>query len=171
MKKILTTLFCLSVLAIGSQSVMAQGYDNGNPPPKSLQFEHGKRPPHVSLEDKLNLTDKQKAQVKANRIKARKEMKPIITAIGDKKEAILDVMDSDLPKDQQEVKIKALKEEIKALHKQANTLREKNMKEFENLLTAEQKVKFEKIKKEHQPSKGHKPSKKFNKKYDKKFQK
>ena len=115
------------------------------------------------MEEYLNLTEQQKAQVKANRIKSRKAMKPIMNSINDKREAILDVMDSDLPKAQQEAKIKTLKSDIKALRQQADKIREQNMKDFESILTKEQKTKLEQFKKEHKPPmrhKGHRPPQK-----------
>ena len=153
MKKILMTTFCLSILIMFSQSVMAQDVDKTNPLPQRPKMEKGHKPPHVNLDELLNLTDEQKAKVKANRIKSRKAMKPVMDDIRNKREAILDVIDSDLSKDAQEAKIKALQEDIKALHKKANKLREQNMKEFENILTPEQKAKFEQFKKEHKPPK------------------
>ena len=104
-----------------------------------------------NLEEQVNLTEKQKSQAKANRIQGRKEMKPIMEEIRVKKEAILDIIDSDLSKDQQKVKIDALQQEIKALYKKANAIREKNMAEFEKILTKDQKAKFEQLKKEHKP--------------------
>ena len=171
MKKLLTTMFCLSIIALGAQGAFAQNFDNGNPPPVKHHKGMKKMPPRVNLEEYLNLTEQQKAQVKANRIKSRKAMKPIMNSISDKREAILDVMDSDLPKAQQEAKIKALKEEINGLHKQANEIRKQNMKDFEAILTPEQKAKFEKFKQEHKPPKGHCPNGKCKKDFKKGAQK
>ena len=163
MKKLLTTAFCLSVMFMGAQAMAAstntdtnyskstkQTSTNRQYPPK-FNGEEKHRPPMPNLEEELNLTEKQKAQAKANRIEGRKEMKPIMEEIRGKKEAILDVMDSDLSKDEQKVKIEALQQEIKNLYKKANAIREKNMAEFEKILTKEQKTKFEQLKKEHQP--------------------
>ena len=163
MKKLLTTAFCVSVMFMGTQVMAANTDSNTTYSQKQTiqtttnrqkpNFNKGerKKPPMMNLEDKLNLTDKQKAQAKANRIQGRKEMKPIMDEIRAKKEAILDVMDSDLSKEKQQEQIKALQAEIKELHKKANAVREKNMKDFEKILTKDQKEKFEQIKKEHRP--------------------
>ena len=175
MKKTLTTAFCLSVLFMGSQLSMAANTNTAKQiakqtvkttvsdvtkettdkkqPPK-FGKKPPKRPPMLKLEEELNLTEQQKAKAKENRIKGRKEMKPVMDEIRAKKEAVLDVMDSDLSKEEQQAKIKELQSEIKKLHEKANTIREKNMKEFEKILDKEQKAKFEKIKKEHIPGGG-----------------
>ncbi len=168
MKKLLTTAFCMSILLMGAQAMASETSSNttyaqkqttatkvkpsddfGRPP--RFDKDRPPKPPMAKLEEELNLTDKQKEQAKANRIKARKEMKPIMEQIHAKKEAVLDVMDSDLSEEKQQEQIQKLQKEIKALYEKANTIREKNMKEFENILTTEQKAKFEKIKKEHHP--------------------
>lgn len=176
MKKFLTTALCVSVMFIGAQAMAATSdsnatYTNKNTtfstskqfekkqPPQFGQYKgkngeriKGQRPQRPNLDDALNLTDEQKAKAKANRIQGRKEMKPIMEEIHNKKEAILDVMDSDLSKTEQQAKIKELQADIKKLHEKANTIREKNMAEFEKLLTKEQKTKFEQLKKKHNPN-------------------
>lgn len=164
MKKLLTTTFCLSMLLMGTQ-VMAEEatqYSKQNTPQISSQekrippqFKKGKhhRPPKLNLEEELNLTEAQKAQAKANRIEGRKEMKPIMDEIRNKKEAILDIIDSNLSKAEQKIQIEKIQKEIKQLYQKANTIREKNMAKFEKILTKEQKAKFEQIKKERFPQK------------------
>ena len=156
MKRLLTTTFCLTLLAFSAQTVLAE---NTTPVQKTNtstnrmsspngQFEKRKHP-IMNLEEELKLNDSQKAQAKANRIKTRKEMKPIMDEIRTKKEAILDIIDSDLTQEEQQKKIKPIRDEIKALYKKANALREKNMKEFEKILTRTQKSKFEQLKRKH----------------------
>ena len=172
MKKTLTTVFCMSILFMGAQSVMAANTTakakqttkttvskvnkakTQKQKPSQFDKKPPKRPPMLNLEEELNLTDQQKAKAKENRIKGRKEMKPIMDEIRAKKEAVLDVMDSDLSQEEQQAKIKELQSEIKKLHEKANTVRENNMKDFEKILTKEQKTKFEKIKKENMPGGG-----------------
>ena len=162
MKKTLTTIFCLSLMAIGAQSVMAAdsntNYTTTNPtavekkaPPK---FGPGgmHKPPMPNLDEELNLTEAQKQQARQNRINGRKEMKPIMDEIRSKKESVLDIMDSDLSDEKKQEQLKTIQAEIKALHKKANTVREKNMKAFEKILTKEQKAKFEQIKQKHMPN-------------------
>ena len=149
MKKLLTTAFCVSMLFVGTQAVMAADNAAADKQPPKMERMH--KPKKPNLEEYLNLTEKQKAQAKANRIAGRKEMKPIMDEIRTKKEAILDIMDSDLTKEQQQEKIKPIQQEIKALYKKSNEMREANMKKFEKILTKEQKAKFEQMKKKHGP--------------------
>ena len=160
MKKLLATTFCLSVMIMGTNLAMAsetnttysttnQKVERKAPP----NFEHGKKSKKMmpNLEEQLNLSEAQKQQARQNRIQGRKEMKPIMDEIRAKKEAIMDVFDSELSDDKKQEQIKALQSELKDLHKKANTLREKNMQNFEKILTKEQKTKFEQIKQKHMP--------------------
>ena len=59
--------------------------------------------------------------------------------------------------------VKPLMEDMKNLREKMDKLRQENMKEFEDILTAEQKTKFEKIKAER-----HEKWKKMKEKFDKK---
>ncbi|MBQ7450075.1 Spy/CpxP family protein refolding chaperone [bacterium] len=161
MKKLLTTAFCLSIIFIGTQSVFAaessKTYSTTNSTtterkaPPDFNRENRQKPPMPKLEEELNLTDAQKEQARQNRIKGRSEMKPIMEKIHAKKEAVLDIMDSDLSEEKKQEQIKAIQAELKELHVKANTIREKNMAEFEKILTKEQKTKFEQLKKEKEP--------------------
>ena len=157
MKKLLTTMFCVSMLTCAIQTANAVPAKDWQQTPKSTmdimqppeneQFE--RQHPVFKLEDELKLNDTQKAKAKANRIQGRKEMKPIIDQIRAKREEILDIMDSDLTQEQQQEKIKPILEDLKVLHKKANKLREKNMEEFEKILSKSQKAKFEELKRRH----------------------
>ena len=160
MKKLLTTTFCLSVLLIGTNTVFAA--DSGKTYTKqntsvekktSQNFNNKgmKKPMMPKLEEELNLTEAQKQQARKNRIQGRQEMKPIMDEIRAKKEAIMDIFDSELSEDKKQEQIKTIQAELKELHKKANALREKNMKNFENILTKEQKAKFEVLKQKHMP--------------------
>ena len=163
MKKLLTTAFCVSLMIIGMQSVMAADsttYTKSQTQPKvertQLQDKEQIMPPKplFNLEEELGLTESQKEKAKENRIKGRQEMKPIMDEIRAKKEAILDIVDSDLSKEKQQEQIKVIQNEIRELHKKANAIREKNMAEFEKILTGKQKTKFEELKKRYNPKGG-----------------
>ena len=160
MKKLLTATFCLSVLLMGANAAMAADtnttYSKANTkvekkaPPKFGQGQMQK-PMMPNLEEELNLTEAQKQQARQNRIQGRKEMKPVMDEIRAKKEAIMDIFDSDLTDDKKQEQVKVIQKEIKELHKKANTIREKNMQNFEKILTKEQKTKFEEMKQKHLP--------------------
>ena len=160
MKKILTTTFCLSVMLMGANAAFAADtnttYTKANTtterkaPPN---FANGKmqKPMMPNLEEELGLTEAQKQQARQNRIQGRKDMKPVMDEIRAKKEAIMDVFDSELSDDKKKERVDAMQAELKELHKKANTLREKNMQDFEKILTKDQKEKFEQLKQKNMP--------------------
>ena len=101
----------------------------------------------AEFEKRLNLTEEQKAQIEINKQKDKEKIKPIIDKLHQKK---LDYMllESNSEIDEQ-TKIKQkeeLQNEIKELKFQADNCRKENMKNFEAILSEEQKVEFEKIK-------------------------
>ena len=160
MKKLLTTTFCLSVMLMGANAVFAEDTQTTytkpvaaverKAPPKFGQGQMQK-PMMPNLEEELGLTEAQKQKARQNRINGRKEMKPVMDEIRTKKEAIMDIFDSELAEAKKKEQIKELQTELKELHKKANTLREKNMQDFEKILTKEQKAKFEELKQKHMP--------------------
>ena len=124
--------------------------------PRSQQHEK-------QFEQRLQLTDAQKKQAKELRMKAQKEIKPIMEQIKSKEQEIAAVKLSKISTQAQEEKIEALKGEIRELHKKAHDIRKENMKEFEALLTKKQLKELNKIKQEgrkkfeQQHKKGHCP--------------
>ena len=104
--------------------------------------------PHNELENKLNLTEEQKAKAKEIRMQGREEIKPIIDELRAKKEKIREIKASSLSEKEKASQIEAQRKEIQSLREQADKIREKNMTQFENILTAEQKVEFNKFKQE-----------------------
>lgn len=109
-----------------------------------------KRPPHKgpNLDEHLNLTEEQKLKAKELRMKGHEKIKPTFEQIKAKKMEIESVKLSKITAAEQEKKIAVLESDIKKLKTEARKIREENMKEFEAILTAEQKTEFEKIKKE-----------------------
>ena len=103
---------------------------------------------HEKLDERLQLTEAQKVQAKEIRMKGHEKIKPVMVKIKDKKEAIKAIKESDLTDVEKDKKIAPLKAEMKKLKMEAKKIREQNMKEFEAILTPEQKVEFEKIKQE-----------------------
>lgn len=106
-------------------------------------------PPRVMIDERLKLTDAQKEQAKALRLKTREEMRPILQAIHTKceqKEAIK--RNQNMKAEAQCAQIEKLNNEIYALKKQAEDLRLQNKKDFEAILTPEQKEELKKIKAE-----------------------
>src|SRR5574344_450413 len=150
MKKLLSTLLGLAVICAGSTTFAKECDRNCDfpPPPPG----HGKmqKPPHEKLDEKLKLTETQKSLLKKNRIASRQKLKPILQQMFDKREAIMDIRDSELSQAEQDKKIAPLKNDMKTLKQKADAIRKADMEYFESILTTEQKTEFDKIKKEHE---------------------
>jgi len=113
-------------------------------PEQKVNFEKKRE----EFESRLQLTDKQKEQAKVIREKGREEIKPVMDKIKAKYEEIQTVKRSRITVEAQNERINALNEEISALKKYAGELRKKNMEEFENILTRNQKKELTKMKEE-----------------------
>ena len=95
-----------------------------------------------SSDDSLNL-------LKSYKEKDREKIKPIIEKIKTNREEMRKVkFDPTISRSEKEKKIEKLQKERKSLKDKANKCREENMKNFESVLTPEQKEEFEKIKAE-----------------------
>lgn len=117
------------------------------PPPKFDKEKMEKK--RAEFEAKLNLTEEQKAQAKAIRLKGHEEMKPIMEKMKAKKLEIDTVKaNGSMTVDEQKAQLNKLFTEMKDLKKQARDLRIKNMQEFESILTDKQKKTLAKMKEE-----------------------
>lgn len=113
----------------------------GQKPPKKME-----RP---NLDERLKLTEEQKTKAHEIRMKGREQIKPIVDKIKVKKEEIKKVAENTkIAQEQKEETINALEVEILKLKQEARKLRMENTKEFEAILTADQKAEFAKIKEE-----------------------
>lgn len=120
MNKMFLSLLCASVVSMGVTSVCAQPAEEGMlPPPPAYEMPHKER---KDMADKF-----------AKDLGLTEEQK----ALADK-----------IRKDGRE-KMKPLMKEMKNLREKMDKLREDNMKDFEKILTPEQKDKLDKIKAEH----------------------
>ena len=109
------------------------------------------KPPKMtrqSLDDRLKLTDDQKKQAREIRMKGHEKIKPVFEKMKAKHEEIRTVKQSNLSEEEKAKKLTALKKDMSELKKQAREIRNENTKEFEAILTPEQKTEFEQIKKE-----------------------
>lgn len=121
MNKMFLSLLCASVVSMGVMSVCAQPAEEGMlpPPPPAREMPHKVR---KDMADKF-----------AKDLGLTEEQK----ALADK-----------IRRDGRE-KMKPLMKEMKNLREKMDKLREDNMKDFEKILTPEQKDKLDKIKAEH----------------------
>lgn len=100
------------------------------------------------LDSRLNLTKEQKESLKQNRNKHNKEMKKIVAKMQDTHDKIRNVYLTGIPPLQAKLRTAPYKAELALLMQQAKMIREDGRKEFESILTDEQKIEFEKIKQE-----------------------
>ncbi len=134
-------------------------------PPKHGDFKGKKapgmeRPDRPNLDERLKLTEEQKKQAHDIRMQGHKKMKPVFEKMKAKKEQIREIKKSDLSQEQKAKKIEPLKKDLKKLKQEARKIRMENTKEFEAILTPEQKAEFEKIKQEgREKAKQHKMKK------------
>lgn len=144
MKKLLSTLFLSALLIAGSGQVIAAESENLPQKPKFEQMQKNKQ----DFEKRLNLTDKQKEKAKKIHQKGASQMKPIMKKIGDLRKEIAEIKKSDINESVKQEKIDKKFQEIKKLDKKARDIRKQNSKEFEKILTDEQKSELNKMKAE-----------------------
>lgn len=113
-------------------------------PAKKAEFEQKR----AEFDQRLNLTDEQKAQAQAIREKGRKEMQPVMDKLKAKSEEAQAVRNSKLAPDAQQKKLDKIYAEKKALKGQLADIRKKNMQEFEAILTPDQQAELAKMKEE-----------------------
>lgn len=161
------TLITACALLIASNAVMAAEPAPVKPhqcncpkcdcqrPPKGPDFK--KR--QAEFEQRLKLTDEQKAKAKELREQGFEKMKPVMDKMKEKRAEIEAVKRSRIAPQAQQEKIEQLKKEIGALRNEMHRLRMENMKSFEALLTKSQLKELKKMKEEGR------------KKFDKEFKK
>ena len=114
-------------------------------PPSKAEMEAKK----AEFEKRLNLTEKQKEQIEKNKQQDREKMKTIFEKMKENKDAIKEIHQNDsLSPEDKVTKSAEYEKNLIDLKVKANELRKENMKNFENILTEEQKVEFAKIKEE-----------------------
>lgn len=102
-----------------------------------------------SIDERLKLTEEQKKQAHEIRMKGHEQIKPVFDKIKAKKEEIREVAQNTKLSDEQKTKkIDALEIDILKLKQEARKIRMQNTKEFEAILTADQKAEFNKMKEE-----------------------
>lgn len=147
MKKISTMLVCLIAFAIGSNVALAENTTFNGPQGTPYMSRYSKNPPrHLELDKKLNLTKDQKTKMEKNRQESREKLKPIMQKMGENRSKMQELKSSNLYDGQMKGKFEDLRNERYELRKQANVIREADMRHFESLLTNAQKKRFETIK-------------------------
>ncbi len=147
MKKILilTMAMYLSTFAVNAGEGLNQ---KDFPPPSHRMTEAERVKRETAFEQRLGLTDEQKQQAKELRIQGHEKIKPVIDLLKAREQEAQTVKNSKLTPLAQEEKLNNLYSDIKTLRKEAHDIRVKNMKEFEEILTSEQKKTLKEMKQE-----------------------
>ncbi|HSA06727.1 MAG TPA: Spy/CpxP family protein refolding chaperone [Candidatus Gastranaerophilales bacterium] len=148
MKKLFTlsssTVFVLVLLLVGNFASAQKNPDMERYGKMKQEHKEKFKEKKDEIQNRLNLTEEQKAQAKKFHEEARPEIKPVVEKIKAKRQEIIEMKKSGASQEQ----LKAKMEEMKPLIDEANRIREKNAQKFESILTPEQKVEFQKIKEE-----------------------
>ncbi|MCQ2789088.1 MAG: Spy/CpxP family protein refolding chaperone [bacterium] len=147
MKKILFVICLLfATSSVSFAATQAPAKPENVPPVKQQNFKKPAQRP--SLDKVLNLTEEQKVKAKEIRMQGHKEMKPLIDELRSKQEQKRMLMQNKNAGVKEVQKLEKINKEIVNLKKQIREIRIKNNKQFEEILTEEQKVKFNELKKE-----------------------
>lgn len=179
-KKMILSIAAFAVFAFNANGVLAScevpmnpnlqpqmgGYNcpNFNAMPQErmeqIRKEHEKR--KAEMDARLKLTEEQKCIIEKNRQESRQKMKPLFEDLKTKKMKLNEINNSTLSKEEKDKQINALKSDIHNLKTQLHKLREENMKNFEAILTPQQKVEFKKMRQEHKKHRHNKHEKPYN---------
>lgn len=138
-------LICVICLSFSTAYAVEQGKDMTQ---VQKQIQQTKRHREVVFEKKLELTEAQKLKAREIRKEGHAKLKPIIEEIRSKKQEAEMVKRSRMAVQMQEEKLAVIDAELKILEKKANDIRRSNMKEFESILTWQQKKILKDMKKE-----------------------
>ena len=149
MKKFLVIAFAL-ILTLAGVSAAEQTADVKpvKKPPCQQKMVQDRAKRAAEFEQKLGLTEEQKVQAKALRQKGFENLKPVMEQIKAKRHEEMTIQRSRIDVSAQEEKLAAIDKDIKALEKQAGEIHKQNMKDFEAILTKEQKKTLKEMKKE-----------------------
>ncbi len=150
MKKALLTA-CL-ILATTSMSFAATNTPAKTPTGNQIKQQQAQKlqkpPKRPNLEQRLNLTEEQIAKAKTIREQGHKQMKPVMDSLKSKIEQKHLLMQNKTPGVKEVKKLEQLNKDIEKLKQQAKTIRDKNNKQFEAILTDTQKEQFNQMKRE-----------------------
>ena len=143
MKKILVLLaiFFISASFVSAAEPVKQS-------PERPNFADVKAQREKAFEKRLGLTEEQKMKAREIRIQGHDKIKPVIEQIIAKKQEAKMVKMSRIAVQVQEERLNAIDKELKVLEKKAHDIKKANMKEFESILTKEQKKILKQMKNE-----------------------
>lgn len=116
--------------------------------PSAEQMQKIRRAHENAFEQKLGLTEVQKLKARELRKSGHAKMEPVIKDIKAKKQEAEMVRNSKLTVEAQEEKLTVIDKDLAELQKKAAEIRKQNMKDFEAILTKDQKKTLKNMKKE-----------------------
>lgn len=147
MKKILVLMFAVFLSSSLVQAKIPE--DNMKKPPMPQKMTEQQRIQRENaFEQRLGLSEEQKQKAKELRLEGRDKIKPVINQIKIKEQEIQMVKQSSLSEQEQVKKLENLNSDLKVLRKQAHDIRIENMKNFEEILTPEQRQILKEMKQE-----------------------
>ena len=117
-------------------------------PVEKPNFAEVKAQREKAFEKRLGLTEEQKIKAREIRKQGHDKIKPVIEQIIAKKQEAKIVKMSRIAVQVQEERLNAIDAELRILEKKAHDIKKANMKEFESILTKEQKKILKQMKKE-----------------------
>lgn len=157
MKKLLTIVCAMTILsgyAAAAETPVKRNPEFDKPkfekrvPPTKEQIEQHRKMKEAAFENKLGLTEVQKLKARELRKEGFNKIKPVMEELKAKKIEADKIQKSDLTVEAKEERLTVIDKDIKSLQKQAATVRKQNMKDFESILTHEQKKTLKQMKKE-----------------------
>ncbi len=146
MKKILVLLAVFGITLSTNAMEQAQNLPVNKAMPQKM-VEH-KMNREVAFEKRLGLTEVQKLKAREIRKNGLEKLKPVLEEIKSKQQEAEMIRRSRMAIQMQEEKLTLIDTELKSLEKKAQAIRKANMKEFESILTREQKRTLKNMKKE-----------------------
>ena len=124
------------------------GFEQTDKRPNPEQMKQMRRAHEQAFEQKLGLTEVQKLKARELRKAGHEKMKPVIDQIRAKKQEAEAIRNSKLTVQEQEEKLTVIDKDLAELKKQARDIKKQNMKDFEAILTKDQKKTLKNMKKE-----------------------
>lgn len=116
--------------------------------PTPEQMKQIRKAHEQAFDQKLGLTEVQKLKAKELRKEGHEKMKPVIEQLRAKRQEAETVRNSTLTVQEKEEKLTVIDRDIEVLKNQKKEIKKQNMKDFESILTREQKKTLKEMKKE-----------------------
>ena len=144
MKKVFVLMFALCAVGSSVYAAESTAANTTTVPAQKVQPQR----PDMTFKRRLGLTEAQKVKARELRMQGHAKLKPVLDEINNKKQEAKMVKLSRIAVWAQEEELAKLDKEIAALEKKANEIRKANMKEFESILTKDQRKILKQMKKE-----------------------